>query len=159
MAGVPSSAHEILVEPLGVTTRQSTDVLAIDDPGVAAAVRLIRERACEGLRVSDIVKRVAMSRPVLERRFRKYLGRSPQAEIRRVQLAQVKRLLVDTDLPLKSIAATVGFVHPEYLNVAFKRDTGATPGAYRRAAALPGHPRSPAAVQRSRMTSSAAGAR
>jgi len=142
MAGAPASAQEILIEPLGITTRQSTDTLSIDDPGVAAAVRLIRERACEGLRVSDIVKRVALSRSVLEQRFRKYLSRSPQAEIRRVQLAQVKRLLVDTDLPLKSIAAAVGFVHPEYLSVVFKRDTGATPGAYRRASALPGPARS-----------------
>jgi LacI family transcriptional regulator len=137
MAGEPPVAQEILVEPLGITTRQSTDILAIDDPAIAAAVRLIRERACDGLRVSEIVKRVAVSRPVLERRFRKYLSRSPQAEIRRVQIARVKRLLVDTDLPLKSIASTAGFIHPEYLSVVFKRDTGTTPGAYRRSAALP----------------------
>jgi LacI family transcriptional regulator len=145
MSGEAPAAQEILVEPLGITTRQSTDTLAIDDPAIAAAVRLIRERACDGLHVSELVKRVAISRPVLERRFRKYLTRSPQAEIRRVQIARVKRLLVDTDLPLKSIASMAGFVHPEYLSVVFKRDTGATPGAYRRSAALPGS-RLPAAA-------------
>jgi LacI family transcriptional regulator len=146
MAGEPPVAQEILVEPLGITTRQSTDILAIDDPAIAAAVRLIRERACDGLRVSEIVKRVAISRPVLERRFRKFLSRSPQAEIRRVQIARVKRLLVDTDLPLKSIASMAGFIHPEYLSVVFKRDTGATPGSYRRSAALPGSLRAVAAI-------------
>ncbi len=141
MAGEPAVAQEILVEPLGITTRQSTDVLAIDDPAIASAVRLIRERACDGLRVSEIVKRVALSRPVLERRFRKHLSRSPQAEIRRVQIARAKRLLVETDLPLKSIASMAGFVHPEYLSVVFKRDTGTTPGTYRLRAATPGSAR------------------
>lgn len=141
MAGEPSAAQEILVEPLGITTRQSTDILAIDDPAIAAAVRLIRERACDGLRVSELVKRVALSRPVLERRFRKHLSRSPQAEIRRVQITRAKRLLVETDLPLKSIASMAGFVHPEYLSVVFKRDTGITPGAYRLGAATPGSAR------------------
>jgi LacI family transcriptional regulator len=138
MAGEPLAAQEILVEPLGITTRQSTDILAIDDPAIAAAVRLVRERACEGLRVSEIAKQVALSRPVLERRFRKYLRCSPQVEIRRVQIARAKRLLVETDLPLKSIASMAGFVHPEYLSVVFKRDTGITPGAYRQGAGLAG---------------------
>jgi LacI family transcriptional regulator len=138
MSGEPAVAQEILVEPLGIATRQSTDILAIDDPAIASAVRLIRERACDGLRVTEIAKRVALSRPVLERRFRKHLSRSPQAEIRRVQIARVKRLLVETDLPLKCIASMAGFVHPEYLSVVFKRDTGVAPGAYRLHAATPG---------------------
>ena len=138
MAGEPALAQEVLVEPLGITTRQSTDILAIDYPAIAAAVRHIRERACEGLHVSELLKKLPISRPVLERRFRKYLSRSPQAEIRRVQIARAKRLLVETDLPLKNIASMVGFAHAEYLSVVFKRETGITPGTYRRSAALPG---------------------
>jgi len=66
---------------------------------------------------TEIAKRVALSRPVLERRFRKYLGRSPQVEIRRVQIGRAKRLLLEADLQLKSIASLAGFVHPEYLSV------------------------------------------
>ena len=47
MAGerVPAEAHRIA--PLGVHTRQSTDVLTIDDQAIAAAVRLIRQHACD----------------------------------------------------------------------------------------------------------------
>jgi LacI family transcriptional regulator len=70
---------------------------------------------------------------VLERRFRKYLKRSPQIEIRSVQLKRVKQLLAETDLPLERIAALAGFEHPEYMSVVFKRETGQTPGQYRRA--------------------------
>ncbi|MDQ3440870.1 MAG: helix-turn-helix transcriptional regulator, partial [Planctomycetota bacterium] len=113
-------------------TRQSTDVLAIADPDVAAAVRYIRERACGGITVPDVLRRVPLSRSVLERRFRKYLGRSPQAEIRAVRIKRCKQLLVETDLPLDRIARLGGFEHAEYFSVVFKRVAGQTPGAYRR---------------------------
>lgn len=121
-----------LIEPLGVTTRQSTDVLAIDDPDIALAVRFIRENACRGASVQDLLAQVPLSRTILERRFRKYLGRSPQAEIRVVQLKRVKQLLAETDLSLERIADLAGYQHPEYLSVVFKRETGQTPGQFRR---------------------------
>jgi LacI family transcriptional regulator len=40
-----------LVPPFGIATRRSTDVLAMDDPEVAGAVRFIREHACGGINV------------------------------------------------------------------------------------------------------------
>lgn len=132
MAGENLSQMHWLIEPLGVTTRQSTDVLAIDDPDIAQAVRYIRENACRGAGVGDVLAQVPLSRTILERRFRKYLGRSPQAEIRAVQLKRVKQLLAETDLRLERIADLAGYEHPEYLSVVFKRETGQTPGQYRR---------------------------
>src|SRR6185437_15012889 len=127
----PPSMH-LWIEPLGVTTRQSTDVLAIDDPHIAVAVRYIRENACAGATVPDLLQQVPLSRTLLERQFRKYLGRSPQAEIRAVQLKRVKQLLAETDLSLERIAELAGYEHPEYMSVVFKRETGQTPGHYRR---------------------------
>lgn len=132
MAGGQPPQQELLVEPLGVTTRQSTDVLALDDSTLAAAVRYIREHACEGITVPEVLKRVPLRRIELERQFRKYLGHSPQAEIRAVQLKRIKQLLAETDLPLEQIARLAGYKHPEYMNVVFKRLTGQTPGRYRR---------------------------
>jgi LacI family transcriptional regulator len=132
ISGATTPTSEVLVAPLGVNARQSTDVLAIDDPHVAAAVRYIREHACDGATVNDVLARVPLSRTILERRFRKYLGRSPQAEIRFVQLKRAKQLLAETDLRLERVAELSGFAHPEYLSVMFKRETGQTPGRYRR---------------------------
>jgi LacI family transcriptional regulator len=134
MAGGEPDAQELQVEPIGVTTRQSSDVLAIDNPHIAAAIRHIREQACRGLSVPELLKQVPLSRTVLERQFRKYLGRSPQAEIRAVQLKRARELLVKTDMGLAHIARLVGFDHPEYLSVVFKRESGETPGEYRRRA-------------------------
>jgi LacI family transcriptional regulator len=134
MRGQPVESADRYLPPVGVFTRQSTDVLAIDDPQTAAAVRFIREQACAGATVSDLLKAVPQSRTVLERKFRKYLGRSPQAEIRNVQIKRARQLLAETDLKLDRIAELCGFEHPEYLSVVFKRETGDTPGQYRRSA-------------------------
>ncbi len=114
--------------------RGSTDILAMRDPKVAAAVDYIREHACRGVTVDDVVARVHASRSQLENRFRRFLGRSPQMEIRRVQLARIQTLLAQTDLSLKEIAERTGFMHVEYMCVLFKRVTGETPGQYRRKA-------------------------
>src|SRR5439155_12997528 len=59
MAGKKVMA-DIIVDPLGVRCRQSTDLLAIEDPEVAKAVRFIREHACEGIRVDDVLDQVAL---------------------------------------------------------------------------------------------------
>ena len=125
------------ISPLGVTTRQSTDVLAIEDPSIAAAVHHIRENACSGLTVEELLRHVAVSRSVLERGFRRYVRRSPHAEIRHVQLKRVCQLLGETDLPLDQIAELTGFKHPEYLSVVFKREMRETPGRYRQRATAP----------------------
>jgi LacI family transcriptional regulator len=140
MQGGVAPFQEKAVPPLGVRTRQSSDVSGIEDPDVAAAVTFIRERACHGVSVEQVVEHVVISRSQLERRFRKCLGRSPQAEIRRVQLRRVTQLLAETNLTLESIANLTGFEHPEYLCVVFKRMTGQTPREYRRET-LVRHPR------------------
>ncbi len=121
----------ILVEPLAVVPRQSTDIVAVGDPDVAAAVHYIRSHACDGIQVSDVVAHVEMSRSTLERRFNRLVGRSPKAEILRVRLDRVKHLLSMTDYPLSRIAQLTGFDYMESMCECFKRLTGQTPGQYR----------------------------
>lgn len=134
MAGkrVPPRSH--LITPLGVAARQSTDVLAVDDRDVARAVQFIREHACAGINVGDVLRAVPLSRRVLELRFQRWLGHTPREEILHVRLNRVKQLLVETDLPLYLVAERTGFEHVEYLSVVFKRETGLTTSAFREAA-------------------------
>ena len=132
MKGAPIVRPSIYVEPMGVVTRQSTDILAFEDRRISAALRYIRDNACRGITVDEVVRRVAVPRHDLERGLRKQIGRSPQAEIRRVQLAEIKRLLLQTDKPLKDIAECTGFEYVEYMCVLFKRLVGETPGKFRR---------------------------
>ena len=133
MSGDAAPTEPQLIPPVGVQTRQSTDVLAIDDPAVTSVLRFIRERASHGCSMKDVLSHAAMSRSLLERKFRQYLGHSPQAEIRSVQLKRVKQLLAESDLLLTQIAGLAGYAHPEYMSVVFKRETGQTPGQFRAA--------------------------
>jgi LacI family transcriptional regulator len=132
MHGESAGFEERFIPPSGVTTRLSTDVLSVGDAEFATAVRFIRENACLGITVADVLDHVVISRSRLERNFRCHLGRSPQSEIRAVQLARARRLLAETDHPVHRIAELVGYRHVEYFNVVFKRETGQTPGEYRR---------------------------
>ena len=121
-----------LVGPKGLQARMSTDMLAIDDEEVARSLRYIREHACEGIDVDQVVKRVPLSRTVLQRRFRELLGRSIHDELIRVRLARARELLEDTDLPLAEIAERTGFHYQEYMGAVFRQRLNVTPGQLRR---------------------------
>lgn len=140
MAGESAGLSSILVKPIGVMARQSTDVLAIDDRHIAAALKYIREHACDGLDVESLLRAVPLSRSVLERRFSQILGCSPKAEILRVRLDRVCRLLAESDLSLAEVAHKAGFEHPEYMSRLFKKKMGITPGEFRKSPATTRHP-------------------
>ena len=131
-----SRGQAIFVQPLGVVARRSTDVLALGDADISAAVHFIREHACDGIAVKDLLEKIPLSRRVLEGRFRKLLGRTPHDEIARVRFDRVQRLLRETRLPLAEIALRSGFRNAEYLTTAFRREFGVTPSVYRRSAGL-----------------------
>ncbi|MBK9989707.1 MAG: DNA-binding transcriptional regulator [Verrucomicrobia bacterium] len=130
--GCKPDVMDIRIEPKGVAERHSTDILAIDDKNVAAALSFIREHACRGINVEEVLRPACASRSQLEKKFRRCLGRSPQAEIRRVQVAKIRQLLIETDFPLKKIAELTGFEYVEYMCVVFKRLTGDSPGSCRK---------------------------
>ncbi|MFK8112082.1 MAG: XylR family transcriptional regulator [Rubripirellula sp.] len=132
MSGEQIDSEPVLVAPLGIQTRQSTDILAIDDPDIATALRFLREHALEGINVADVVRHVPLSRRVLESRFKKILGRSPHEELTRLKLERIKELLAETDLSLAEIAVRTGFEHDEYMSVFFRKATGTTPGKFRK---------------------------
>lgn len=132
MRGEKLGNEGFFVPPIGVVTRQSTDVLAIEDPRVAKVVRYIREHACEGINVKDVLRHNPQSRRLLEAQFKKTLGHSPHDEIINVRISRVKALLVETDLSLELISEQCGFAYVEYLSVAFKRLVGVPPSTYRR---------------------------
>jgi LacI family transcriptional regulator len=112
--------HEpILIAPLGVVTRQSTDTLAIGDRAVVKALSFLRHNPTVQIRV-------------LERRFVELLDRTPADEIRRVRLERARQLLVETDLALSQVAEMAGFSSQAYFSDLFRRQTKMTAIQYRR---------------------------
>jgi LacI family transcriptional regulator len=124
----------VRLPPLQIVRRLSTDILAVDEPLVADAVRYIREHACDPCSVDDVLRHVPTGRRWLERQFDSKLGRSPRGEILRVQIETAKRLLLQPGLILPDIAERCGFSGAPTLGRAFLRAVGDTPAAYRRTA-------------------------
>jgi LacI family transcriptional regulator len=131
MAGEPSEATAHLIPPIGVETRQSSGIFAVEDKLVATALQYIRQHSREGITVDDVARAVNSSRRTLDSRFVESLGRTPHTEIVRVRIDRVKQLLVETDLSLNLIAERAGFSYVEYMSVAFKRTVGMSPGEFR----------------------------
>jgi len=123
-----------LVEPLRVVTRRSTDVLTIDDPAVAKALRFIRDNAHRAVRVDEVARHVGLARRSLDLRFTTAIGRTTHDEIDRERMNEVADLLLHTDWTLPRIAEHLAFSHAEYMSVAFRRRFGKPPGEYRRTA-------------------------
>lgn len=129
----PPAAPALLLPPLGVATRRSTDVLATDDRLISQAVRFIREHACQGINVEDVLRAIPLSRRVLESRFKDLTGRTPHEQIVKLRLDRVRELLAQTPLPLSVIARRAGFKHVEYMSTVFRKKTGQWPGEHRAA--------------------------
>lgn len=133
MQGKKPPKSPLTVSPLCVVTRRSTDIVAIDDPLTAQAIRFIHQHACDGISVSDVAQHCSVSRRVVERSFGQFLGTSPHDQIVRAKLSRVKQLLCETDYSLDTIASKSGLSHAAYLSVLFKKEVGQTPGEFRRA--------------------------
>lgn len=132
MSGEPSPAEAILIAPGGVKTRQSSDVLAVEDRNLARALQFIRERACTGLSVDQVAEAAGLSRSVLQRRFREVLEKTVHEAIFDTRLKRACELLTETELPLIDIAEQAGFKHQEYLGAVFRAHFGKTPAQFRR---------------------------
>jgi LacI family transcriptional regulator len=132
MAGKKPDNQTIVIQPTHVITRQSTDVLAIQDNDVARAVRFIRQHAKEAIQVDEVVNVAAVSRRGLERRFQRVLNRSVLDEIRRVHIELVTRMLIETNLSVTQIASTLGYISVAHIGRYFRREKGMSLLEYRK---------------------------
>ncbi len=132
MRGNTPPRTEILLPPVGVVTRKSTDITAIPDHDLSSALAFIREHIAEPIGVEDVVAAVPLSRRVLERRFRKYLGRSALEEIHRARIERARTLLITTDLSIEEVARACGFTGRSRFHATFTAMTGKTPTDFRR---------------------------
>ena len=117
--------------PDGIITRRSTDIVAIDNPTVARAVRFIWDHLDHNLAVADVAKAVKTPEHKLIRLFQRHFDRPVHAELRRARLERFAHLLRSTDLPVDQLAPQVGFANASYLTKVFRETHGLTPRQYR----------------------------
>jgi LacI family transcriptional regulator len=131
MDGRKPRRRRVVIDPESVVTRRSTDILAIEDPVAAKAMAFIWEHALRGIKVKDVAEAVTCSRAGLETRFKAALGYSVHTAIGHVRLEQARRLVRDTNLSLKQIAAQTGFKSVQHMTTVFGRAFGQPPAVYR----------------------------
>ncbi len=132
MDGAPSPQMPILIEPTELVVRRSTDVYLVDNPRVAAALRFIAENGHNCIHVDDVAQHVHTTVRTLERHFRETTGRTMTEEITRLRLERAKRLLVQSDEPIKQVASDCGFSDATYFHRVFLQAEKMSPGEFRR---------------------------
>jgi len=137
MAGQPVSPGKRSVSPVGIVARGSTEILATGDRDLAAAVRFIRDHACEPIGLDDVGRATGSTTATLRRRFKAALGRTVHEEIRRVRIERAKRLLASTDCTFRQIARQSGFCSVQHMSTRVRQATGHTPRQYRQRYATP----------------------
>ncbi|OGV70642.1 MAG: hypothetical protein A2283_11500, partial [Lentisphaerae bacterium RIFOXYA12_FULL_48_11] len=124
MKGAKPEKNAIAVPPTGIKVRQSTDIVACDDPYVERAVRLIRERFRDKLNVDDLCRVLKISRRTFEDRFRKATGRAPYEEIIRTRIRHAETLLAETSETNLSVAIASGFANERRFEENFRKING-----------------------------------
>lgn len=132
LSGRRTPAEPIIYGVRGIVERQSTR----DDRGTARLVNLaldfIRLHAASGGTAAEAVKAAGCSPCLLQRYFKKTLGRTIVQEIQRVRLEKARRLLRHSETPIEDIAPLCGYDDTAFLKVLFRRTYGMSMRDYRR---------------------------
>lgn len=121
----------VILPPVGIVSRHSTDFFAVEDPLVGQALRYIAGHLHKPLDVTTVAKAIGAARRTLDAWFEKSLGVTVAVEISRLRIERVKRELAAGQDSIEAIARRTGFASTRTLNDQFKRSTGMTPTAFR----------------------------
>jgi AraC-like DNA-binding protein len=105
---------------------------ALSDRRIGAALNLLHKDVASHWTVDAMASAAGMSRSAFALRFRQKVGQTPLEYLTRWRMFRAGHLLRHTDTPLIEVAGSVGYESEASFNKAFKRSTGAAPGAYRR---------------------------
>lgn len=131
MAGQSFGERLFRFPPKGITERQSTDYLALQDPYVVDALRFIGKHFSENIGVEEVAKAVGLSRTALNHHLKKQLGHGVNEQIIRQRLEEAKRLLRESNLTGAEVAEKCGFSSAYYFYRIFKGKCGQTTKTYR----------------------------
>ena len=126
------NGQRVIVKATGITSRQSTNALMVQNKEVRKALRFIRENHNQNIQVRDVVKSTSLSHRTLNDLFHAELGKSIIKQLNKVRINYISRLLIDTEMKVQEISLFVGYKDDRHFSRYFKRATGLTPQAYRR---------------------------
>jgi LacI family transcriptional regulator len=125
------TTERVVVPPIGVIARASTDTMATQEEAVVMALARLRGDPWRKPDIDALAAEACVSRSTLEQRFRAVVGRSIHKELVRLRVVALRRLIAGTELPLKMIATRAGFPSVQYMTTFLHRHTGLTPARLR----------------------------
>jgi LacI family transcriptional regulator len=120
-----------VIAPIGVVARASTDTMATEDETVRLVLDRLRADPWARPDLAALAATACVSRSTLEHRFQAVVGRSIHEAFVRQRVAGVRRLVAETNLPLKAIASRTGFKSVQYMTTFLHRHAGLTPARLR----------------------------
>jgi LacI family transcriptional regulator, galactose operon repressor len=124
--------QSLRVSPFRLIVRKSSDLVAVNHPGVARSLRFMWDHCHEPIGVNDLAKAASMSVRNFHQAFVDNLGRSPGNELHRIRIERAKKLLSDSGEKMDAIAEMCGYESGNSFWVAFKRSVGVSPKAYQK---------------------------
>lgn len=91
----------------------------------------VRREPGRDWRVESLARHLSVSRPTLHRLVARWHGATPGAIVERIRMDHAAHLLAHGSLPVKAIAAQVGYSTPYSFSAAFRRARGVPPSAFR----------------------------
>lgn len=125
-------SKDVVIQPITIINRLSTDIYATDDPLILKALKYIHQNLTNQINVEDIVRQVPLSRRLLEIRFKQVTGQSIHQYISNLRIERFSQLLLSSTEPISELAAQVGLTDAKNLARQFKEWKGCTPIEYRR---------------------------
>lgn len=123
--------QRVLVPPMKVVERRSTDYRSLHDPAVIQAMHFIRNHACKGIKVEQVLDEVGLSRSNLEKRCRDETGSTIHNLIHQEKLNRACEFLAASTLSINEISQMCGYPSLQYFYSVFKKAHGITPKEYR----------------------------
>lgn len=123
--------QRILVPPVKVVERRSTDFRSLRDPAVIQAMHYIRYHACKGIKVEQVLDAIGMSRSNLEKRFKDETGQTIHGVIHEEKLDRARNLLAATSISINEISQMCGYPSLQYFYSVFRKGYEMTPKEYR----------------------------
>jgi len=121
----------IRVPPARLIVRKSSDLVAVNHPGIARSLRFMWDHCHEPIGVDDLARTAGMSRRAFHEAFTANIGRPPGAELQHIRIERAKRLLTESEEKIEAIAEKCGYQSFNSFWVAFRHATQMTPKKYR----------------------------
>lgn len=117
--------------------RQRMDLrsrLGVAHPKLLSVVKRMEETVDSPVSCAELARQEGISTRQLERLFSKYLGHSPTRHYLTVRLERARFLLLQTSMPILSVAMACGFVSASHFSKSYHEHFRRTPSAERRSA-------------------------